>query len=211
MAKKKAASKTDKGLQHEEEAISTGPMKPEIISFKIIGITPLLQNNPVNFIGKSETESMTTKKKSYDDAEEAALRIYKDDNGNFLHPAESFKKSMVKAVTGRRVAKQAAPGVIKGLVFNVEPYCIILDGKGKPKTKYTIDRRSVVIPTTKARILRCRPCWQLPWQMMLAIEIDTSFIDRQFIFEALSMAGRTVGIGDFRPEKNGSFGRFYCE
>ncbi len=210
MAKKKAADKTTSGLQHDEGEASTGPMKPEIVTFKIIGITPLLQNNPTNFIGKSDSDTMTTKK-TYDDAEEAELRVYKDDEGNFVHPADGFKKAMVKAVTSRRIAKKSAPGVIKGTVFNVEAYCIILNGKGKPQKTYTIDRRSVVIPSNKARILRCRPCFQLPWSMMLALEIDSSILDRSVVFDALSIAGRTIGIGDFRPEKNGSFGRFYCE
>lgn len=191
------------------EALETPPaMKPEIVTFRIIGMSPLLQNNPAEFIGKQEEAALTTKKE-YNDQEEAALRVYKSGDGSFLHPSESFIKSMVRAVTGRKFGKLSAPAVIKGSVFIAEPHCVILDDKGKPAKSYTIDRRPVVV-NKKARVLRCRPCFQ-PWTLLLALDIDTAIVSPDRIREALALAGRTVGVGDYRPEKGGGFGRFKCE
>ncbi len=46
-------------------------MEAKIIVFRIVGKTPLLQNNPVEFIGKTGTDCLGTKK-VYVDEEEAA-------------------------------------------------------------------------------------------------------------------------------------------
>lgn len=183
-------------------------MRPELMTFRVVGTSPLLQNNPASFIGKSEDASLTTKK-VYKDEEEAELRTYRDVDGHFCHPSESFIKSMIRAVTGKKFGKVSAPGMLRQGVFVVEQYCILEDEHQKPLSqKYEIDRRSVVIG--KARILRCRPMWSV-WSTRVTFEVDAAIISADLIRQALGLAGRTVGIGDYRPEKGGRFGRFVCE
>lgn len=182
-------------------------MKPEIVVFVIKGRSPLLQNNPAEFIGNTDAANLAAKK-VYNDEEEAKLRTYKDPDGAYCHPCEAFTKAMVKAVSGKKFGKLFATSVIKGGVFIVEPYALILDAKGKPATKYSIDRRPVVIG--KARVLRCRPCW-VSWQMKVALEVDTMILSPLQVEESLALAGRIIGIGDYRPEKGGGFGRFTAE
>ena len=182
-------------------------MRPEIVTFKIVGISPLLQNNPANFIGVAESAALATKKQ-YDDKEEARLRVYLDEEGIYYHPSQAFIKAMVKAVAGRKFGKIFATKAISGSVFIVEPHCTILGADGKPAKEYTIDRQPVVVG--KARVLRCRPCWP-KWSMNVALDIDTAIISREQVGESLSLAGRTIGIGDYRPEKSGGYGRFRVE
>jgi hypothetical protein len=184
-------------------------VKPEIIAFKIVGTSPLLQNNPAAFIGSTDKGALEGPKQ-YKDEEEARLRLYLDPDGNYCHPTEAFPKSMVKAVTGLKFGKMkmGAPNVVKGCVFIPEPFTIILDEHGEPAKEYTIDRRSVVIGG--ARILRCRPCWS-NWRMNLALEVDTAMMTPDWARQALALAGRIKGIGDYRPEKGGGFGRFRVE
>ena len=198
-----------KKLQTTEEddtgmAGAPATMKPEIVVFEITGLSPLLQNNPANFIGAEEDGAITAGKKKYEDTEEARLRLYAED-GYFYHPAEAFTKAMVKAVAGKKFGKMFATTAIKGSVFIAEPSTVILDKSGKQATKYEIDRRPVVVG--KARVLRCRPKWS-PWKMRLALEVDTAILSAEQVLEALSLAGRIIGIGDYRPEKGGGFGRF---
>lgn len=182
-------------------------MLQEIIVFRVVGISPLLQNNPANFIGVVEADVLGTKK-TYDDAKEAEMRVYKDNDGAYYHPAQAFIKAMVRAVTGRKFGKVTATNAIKSAVFIAEPHCVILDASGKPATKYAVDRQPCVVG--KARILRCRPCWA-EWKMDVAMDFDAGLITAQQIRDALALAGRTVGIGDYRPEKGGGFGRFKVE
>lgn len=183
-------------------------MEPRVAIYRITGKTPLMQNNPASFIGVEEEGGLTVGKKKYDDEEEARLRVYKEDDV-YVHPTESFTKAMIKSAVNKRIGKNAATTVLKGTVFICEPSCVILNGDGKPATHYEIDRRPVVL-RGKDRILRCRPKW-FPWSMQVALELDTSIIQPKDVEIILSLAGRIVGIGDYRPEKGGGFGRFGCE
>lgn len=194
--------------QPEAASIPAPPtMKPQIAVFKITGVSPLLQNNPAAFIGKTETQTISAKK-VYNDDEEAKLRLYLDADGHFCHPSEAFIKAAVKAVRGKKFGKLHAANTLMGSVFMTEPYSIIEDAKGKPATSYAIDRKPVVVG--KARVLRCRPMFN-PWGMKVALDIDTAIITPEHVLDALRLAGRTVGVGDYRPEKGGGFGRFTVE
>ena len=44
--------------------------------------------------------------------------------------------------------------------------------------------------------------------MQVPLEIDTAILRPEQVDEALNLAGRIIGIGDYRPEKGGGFGRF---
>ncbi len=207
MAKRKgkAADTTDV----EETGMSGAPatMKPEIVTFLIVGRSPLLQNNPAEFIGNDDSGGgLAARKKKYIDKDEARMRTYKDPDGAYYHPCEAFKKAIIRAVTGKKFGKVSAPGIIKGGVFIVEDYALILDGDGKRATSYSIDRRSVVV-NNKGRVMRCRPVWK-PWQIHLALEVDTAILLASQVEESLALAGRIIGIGDYRPERGGDFGRF---
>jgi hypothetical protein len=182
-------------------------MKPQIVSFLIVGMSPLLQNNPAMFIGIEETNALGTKK-TYKDDVEASMRVYKDEDGHFVHPSQSFVKCMTSAVSGKKFGKVHAVKTIKGSVFIAEPWSIILDANGKPATKYSIDKRAAVVG--KARIPRCRPMFD-KWSIKLALDIDTALVSPSSILDALMLGGRTIGVGDYRPEKGGGFGRFQCE
>ncbi len=182
-------------------------MKPKTIVFEIIGISPLLQNNPAEFIGKVEDAGLIVGKKVYNDEEEARLRTYPQPDGTFAHPTEAFLRAMVRAVTGKKFGKMNAPAILRGSVFGIETHCTILDENDKPLKEYVIDRRSVVI-NKKARILRCRPSWPIGWRMKLPLSVDTAIIAPELVLSALDLAGRIIGVGDSRPEKGGSNGRF---
>lgn len=183
-------------------------MKIELMTFKISGISPLLQNNPAPFITSDEETGLSAGKKKYDDEEEARLRLYRDQDGDFAHPCEAFIKAMLRAVTGKKFGKLTATTLFKGAVFLAEPMAKLVDVRGKPLSKYSIDRRPVVVG--KARILRCRPSW-FPWNVNLVLEVDAAILSEFQVREALALAGRIVGIGDYRPEKSGGYGRFQVE
>lgn len=191
-----------------ESTVSSVPavMRPEVVSFEIVGISPLLQNNPASFIGADEGAGLATKK-VYDDNDEATRRLYFTPDGSHYHPAEAFVKSMVKAAAGKKIGKAFATAALKGSVFIAEPHAIITDHKGKKPT-WTVDKKPVVVG--KARILRCRPMFS-EWHIWLALEIDASLISKDVVRDCLSIAGRVVGVGDYRPEKGGGFGRFRVE
>ena len=64
----------------------------------------------------------------------------------------------------------------------------------------------VVIPSTKGRVMRYRPIFK-KWKLEFNIDIEDE-IDPNAVKEALEIAGKYVGIGDWRPEKKGKYGKF---
>jgi hypothetical protein len=181
--------------------------KPTIITFHIVGMSPLLQNNPLNFIGGDEQASLAAKKK-YNDEEEARLRLYITKDGHYYHPSISFLRSMAKAVSGLKYGKVSAPMLIRGSVFVAHPQTILLDLDGNPAKDYLLDKQPVVV--SHARIARVRPMWP-EWQCDLSLEVDVARITEDQVRAALELAGRIIGVGDFRPEKGGPYGRFRVE
>jgi hypothetical protein len=49
------------------------------------------------------------------------------------------------------------------------------------------------------------------WCACFIIEIDRTLVDINMIHQLLTEGGRRIGIGDFRPEKGGPFGRFQVD
>jgi hypothetical protein len=60
----------------------------------------------------------------------------------------------------------------------------------------------------RAGVNRTRPAMQLGWQVDLEFQVLTpEYIEPAVFQEVLNMAGRLVGVGDFRP----TFGRFFIK
>jgi hypothetical protein len=78
---------------------------------------------------------------------------------------------------------------------------------GTPIKDYIIDRRRAIIQ--RNGIIRCRPCFP-EWSCTFTIEYDPELIGKEpkIIADVLQDAGNRIGVGDFRPSRNGPFGRF---
>lgn len=179
----------------------------KIVVFKITGISPLLQNNPASMLGQKK-DDLTTKTNPTPE-EDAASKVYKTKDGNFYIPAESFRASIIGkggAASGRKIGKRTAISVCSASIFTVEAECILLNPKtGKPLKEYTIDTRRAVIQGQG--IPRSRPRFD-QWMVQLPLEIDEDWIKVEIVEELLNIAGKLSGVGDYRPNKKGSFGRF---
>jgi hypothetical protein len=183
----------------------------EIHVWRINGITPLMLNNPAITMQGGDG-GMTAGKKKYDDKEEAEIRLYKNDKGENVYRTDGFRAGILTAASGRKIAKKSAKQILAGSVFVAETEFKILDENGKPAKKHEIDKRRVMVG--KAGVMRCRPRFD-KWSCDLVLEIDRDFItDLGIITEILNIAGRIIGIGEYRPDTSkgrsgiGSFGRY---
>ncbi len=187
----------------------------ELHTWKIAGVSPLLQNNPAGTMDAGDSTGISAGKKVYKDQEEADIRVYRTASGEPMHPTAAFRSGLLEAAKGRKIGKTAARSVLAGAVFPAETEALLVDAKGKPLKKYEIHKCRVVIG--KSGILRCRPQW-FPWFIQLPMEIDRDFIkDLDLVTEVLNIAGRIQGIGDYRPDTSkgksgvGTFGRYAAE
>lgn len=171
------------------------------IEVEVTGISPLLQHRfPME---DSEQQSTAKNRKQKEDDVEKSL--YKQQDGTIYQPCVHFISSMKKAG-----AKYQIPGQGKTTYKNlIGCGAVLISPESIPhkNQNYEIDVRPVVVPATKGRVVRKRPIFKT-WSLCFNIEYDEDEIAASTIKEILEYAGSRVGIGDFRPEKGGPFGRF---
>ncbi len=173
--------------------------------FNIVGMAPgVLMNNPTEIGGKPKGVGRKTKPTAEEDA---ATKVYTLPSGQLCLPTDHFRQSLINGGKGLRLGKEYATSLIKGTVFAVTDTCPLAT-EGKPITSYAIDTRRAVIQ--KQGIPRSRPLIE-KWETTVEFEYDPDFITAEQIGEVMDIAGRRVGVGDYRPQKGGPFGRFTAE
>ena len=179
------------------------------VSTKVKGVAPLMQHRfPMPELkDMSKGGSKVTGAKDY--TEEWREYFYANGNGIF-QPAVHFEAAMVKAavnykITGKRgktykdLFKAAVFVTPDEILHNIDvPDMLDTDGD---KRLY-LDLRPVVV--NRARVVRIRPTFSPGWELEFEIECIDDQIDENLLQDVLELAGKTVGIGDYRPR----FGRF---
>lgn len=179
-----------------------------ILSIRITGISALLMNNPAN-MGAGRGGGLNTKQIP-SAADEAAGKTYADEKGNLYLPSIMFRSALLGACAGRRMGKVGARTVLAGAIFTVtDRVPLVHPTTGKPITTYRVNSMRAVV--NKAGVTRSRP-EIAEWAANLDFEVDDEFIkDPAAVLELMNIAGRVRGVGDFRPQKGGPFGRFRAE
>jgi hypothetical protein len=158
----------------------------------------LLLHNPAGMGGSSNGKKQIPTPQ----AEAKAACYFMEDGKTLAVPGWNLFRSLVKAGGQFKNKKTSYSKIIAGGV-SVEPDMLSLE-----TTTYEIDTRRAVVQ--RQGILRSRPLlrtWTLKFDLLVNEEdVDAGGIT---ILRAICEdAGRRVGLGDFRVEKNGPFGKF---
>lgn len=177
------------------------------IEVEITGISPFLMHRfSEEDRAKMEAGSshITAKSTPEETAERAAYRLATSNGsqGNLYVPSEHVLGCIRKAAAFRKIGRRSAVMAFCAGVF-IRPERIDLG-----QSAYEIDARSVVNPTTRGRVMCYRPKLD-SWRIRFTLEYNESIIPSIDLVRAvLDDGGAMVGIGSFRPEKKGAFGRF---
>jgi len=135
--------------------------------------------------------------------------LYKDPvNGKIAIPSEMLQRALVSgAAFSKGKGRASLQKQVAACVFVTPAYMELPGQTAKSKQIWRIDTRSVVIPATKGRIPRHRPCFD-EWSIEFELEWDNELLSEQQVRNVLDDTGSRVGICDFRPERKGPFGRF---
>ena len=178
-------------------------MDLKLSKFKVIGLFPVLTHNPAQM--RRPTEG-ATKKKIPSAEDEAAAGLYLDEKGNFCLPSMGFRSSLLSGLKNKKVGKASAISVFQAAVFNVDELTVLVNPKtGDPLKEYKVDTRRALVQ--RQGILRSRPKFE-KWGCTLFLQIDEDITTPQQVEENLNIAGQVIGVGDFRIEKRGMFGKF---
>ena len=187
---------------------------------RIKGQSPLIMHNgaagidnrsPAN-IEKAEIASKRGKNRT--EADDTRLReletltsLWLDDSEAPTVPAAALRATIE---TGARKLKQG-PQVREGLIVDrVESfdYDTSLGATAEELCKSVQFTTGVVVQ--RNRILRTRAKFD-EWAVTFTVECDDELVDERQLAVWLDIAGRRIGLGDWRPEKSGHYGRFLME
>lgn len=180
----------------------------EIINVRIEGVASLLQHR---FTESSEAEA-TTRRSTMNHGtprEQAEKAAYRTPTGELYLPGAAIARLLREVGVGhkQRSSRKSLKWIIPAAVIVLQDAIPLLDGEDEVLKDFEIDSRPVTIPSTKGRIMRHRPRLD-SWAAAFDLQVDEQVLDADTIHMLLEEGGRTFGVGDFRPEKGGPFGRF---
>jgi len=186
------------------------------VTLKLIGASAMLLHsdrgaNPLNTDAIAH-KILTSKRKKTDEdhlaiaKSEYMMSFYAGDD--IVIPSTNIKSSIVNGAKLNKLGSAFNKSVI--ILSDMIP----IKHSG-PKTKAAmwkdpacVDARSVKVGT--ARLIRYRPRLN-DWTLNVDIAFDENMSEKAQIVTAAENAGRYIGLGDYRPQNGGPFGRFSVE
>ena len=169
------------------------------IEVELEGISPLLVNR---FLDKQISEK--AKKHSAESMDSpVSEKLYLLNNKPYL-PARYFEASLIEAGKQFKIAgkNRATYSKYLGATIRIDPEAILL-----APNKYEVYSIAGVNPMTKGRIMIHRPRFE-KWGCKFVIVCEEDNIEVDTVQRILEFAGRFVGVGDWRPDKKGRFGKY---
>ena len=181
-------------------AIELPPLNIQTVTFMLIGDSPLIvhawSEKAKRLMLDKQMKKAAKAKEAKDPEADYEACFYRTATGGYGFPAIGLKAAMVSAA--RFV--DAKMTVLRGAVhIDAE----MLEIVGEPNM-----REDMVRVGMGTADIRYRPEF-VEWRSPVTIKFNASVISVEQIANLLNNAGFGVGIGEWRPEKNGSYGRFH--
>lgn len=188
------------------------------IRLMLRGQSPLLMHsdrlvNPLDPIA-IKIKELTSKKKKTEEDHRMIARLeweggmyFNEEIGPYL-PAHALKACFARGGTKSKMGTKTKAGLY---VYEDK---VKLEYKGPRNLEGLwddgnfVDMRPIVI--SGKRLMRCRPIF-LDWKVQFDVWVDGAEIGIEDVLPIAKAAGHQCGIGDFRIEKGGGFGRFDVE
>jgi hypothetical protein len=180
------------------------PIKRLVMQFTIRGTSPLITHQWSEKAKREMREKQAGKKTKNRDARnpdaEVESAAYRTANGEFGIPGLALKAAIIGAAHKDLGIERTLVRKALFLVTNDPNKIIQLDAL--PPTK-----REDMVRVGMGTDLRYRPQWD-EWAVTVEFEVDGDLLTPDDVATLVDRAGFGVGIGEWRPEKGGEFGRF---
>lgn len=176
-----------------------GFVEPYSVRFELTGSSDLLFHRwSCEAIAEKAAAAKGSRAKKFDDVE---TFVWRDDAGDICLPSEYVRMAMIHASKFKqdpRSPRKSAMDLFKaGVASNTEKATLGV------KTWDYLDTRRVTIQ--RNGISRTRPAMKAGWRASFEFQVLLpEYVDQHLFHEVLSLAGRVIGVGDFRP----TYGRF---
>lgn len=179
------------------------------IKVTVQGVSPLLMNK----MSKDQLQALWSKEKPARTAarptprEHAERALHTLENGKACIPPYMLMSCLIAAgqfvrLDGKRQVSTAKSTVLPGLM-TVENAEISL----KHAKPWEVDMQQGRNPNGGEAVCIVRPRFD-EWSFSVKVAVDTTQIATTTIRTLWDLAGQRIGLGDFRPQRKGTFGRF---
>jgi len=178
------------------------------INVTIEGKTPLL----IHRFTDEDQQSATTGNRTSTNGdrgtpkEQAEQCLYKSPKGEIIIPQTNIFRSIIDAgkyfKSGRSKVTTQKTSLIPAAISMEEVYYIL-----EHPDPWEVDSRPVRIPATGGRIIRHRPMFH-DWKVTFKLQLDETIIGIKLLRDIIDAAGNNIGLGDFRPDCKGPFGKY---
>jgi len=187
--------------------IQLKPIMPKTISFWISGTSPLIQHawseKGRRQLRMTAAERKKQPKVARNPDEEATNAMYRLANGEPAFPMLAFKCALISAAHKDLGIEKTV--VRKSLFLPASCY---ESGLLAPLVADTPEiREDIVRVGAGSTDIRYRPEFE-HWKVEVKIQIDSDLLNEQDVVNLVNRAGFSVGVGEWRPEKGGEYGRF---
>ena len=187
----------------------------ENITIELISESPLLMHadvaaDPLSAEARWLAELTGKKAKSQEDLREISRRqyltaCYTDGRNRPCIPIDNVHSCLYAAAKKRR----EGPIFVGSFIVTSTDFWYGDAAPATPELLWEnpdyVDRRSVAV--MRARLIRTRPIFP-DWKLNIFAEVDRSRVDNFRLEEWIAIAGKEIGLCDYRPQRGGLFGRF---
>jgi len=176
--------------------------RPNIVTVNvgIVGSSPLIVHKWSEKAKQEMLAKQTKKAKGAKEAKDPEQQyrdsLYIREDGEYGFPAGGIKKAAVRG--GKYLDQQMT--FLRG-AFHVMGEMIPIDGE--PRMREDMVR----VDGGKTADIRYRPEFS-KWESTVPVELNASVLSVEQLANLFYIGGFAVGIGDWRPETDGQFGRF---
>lgn len=177
--------------------------KPSIapVIVHVAGTSPLISHRWSDKAKKQMLDKQMKKaskaKEAKDPEKDYEESIYRLDSGAPGFPAVAFKAAAVRAGTYADMKMTYLRGA-----FHVSGELVEIDGEPR--------MREDMVRVQQTADIRYRA--EFPnWSAAVPVELNETALSVEQLVNLFTIAGFAVGIGEWRPEKNGQYGRFNVE
>lgn len=194
-------------MAEEEGPISLPPIEKRRIEVPIRSASPLIMHawsrKAIQMMLDKQTKKATQAREAKNPEQDYEDSMYKLPDGRLGFPAGGFRNAMVRAGTYANEKMTFLRGVMFVIGDDEHGRMVAIDGTPQP-------REDMVRVGPGIADIRYRA--EIPeWKAALHIEYNARSISAEQVVNLVSIAGFSVGIGDWRPEKDGPYGRWEVE
>jgi hypothetical protein len=182
------------------QKIELPALRIETVQFTLIADSPLIvhawSEKAKRQMLDKQMKRATKAKEAKDPEADYEACFYRTPAGAYGFPAIGVKSAMVGACRFVDMKMTEARGA-----FHID--CEMLEVIGEPNM-----REDMVRVGMGTADIRYRPEFKV-WRMPVIIKFNASVIGAEQLANLLNTAGFAIGIGEWRPEKDGQYGRFH--